>query len=334
MTTPLNLRQLTRAGIKIHERLLVPSWIACLDDWPLAQWERLRTLLRRLRSVQSRGWQAAARDVLADIEYESELLVNRLQAFRQELAQSSRQRRASTPGQIAADLAALADEFLSVRIDLQGRTITARTEPIELEGLRLGPFDICLWWERLGTRRPYEVIACQPRRPVRDEQVTHPHVRDHQLCEGDAALPIKAALAEGRLLDFFVLVRQTLETYNGASPYVGLDEWEASRCHDCGSQLEADDASPCEACEEQLCGECTTCCPDCQRYVCSTCTAVCSACEASFCKSCLAGRSGGTSRLCADCRQPQPSEKEPDDHPDDTPPPVLADGLGQAAAAA
>jgi hypothetical protein len=237
--------------------------------------------------------------VLADIDFRSHLLVSQLQAFRQEITDLTRQRRTSSASQIAADLAALPDEFPAVRIDLQQRTITTRTEPIELEGVWLGPFDICLWWERLGTRRPYEVIACQPRRPACDTQVTHPHVRDHQLCEGDAALPIKASLAEGRLLDFFVLVRQTLETYNGASPYVGLHEWEGVRCHDCGAHLDSDDASLCEACEEQICGECTTFCPGCNRYVCSACTAVCSACDSSFCNSCLAGRSGDASLLCA-----------------------------------
>lgn len=333
MTTPLNLRQLTRAAIKIHERMLVPSWTRCLDDWPLAQWERLRTLLRRVRTVQSRAWHAAARDVLADIEFESQLLVNRLQAFRQELSQSSRPCRTSTPGQIAADLAALSDEFPRVRIDLQGRTITVRTEPIELEGLWLGPFDICLWWERLGARRPYEVIACQPRRPPRDEQVTHPHVRDHQLCEGDAALPIKAALTEGRLLDFFVLVRQTLETYNAASPYVAVHEWEGIRCHDCGLHVDSGDGCACEACDGRICDECMISCSDCGRFLCGECSVVCAGCDSSFCKSCLADSPQTASRHCTNCRQ-QEGENSDDCECDDPAPPVLAEGLGQTAASA
>jgi hypothetical protein len=67
--------------------------------------------------------------------------------------------------------------------------------------------------------------------------VTHPHVCNGQLCEGDGAAPIKAALGSGRLLDFFVLVGQILETYNDASAHVTLDNWEGRSCNDCGTNV-------------------------------------------------------------------------------------------------
>jgi hypothetical protein len=333
MTTTIHLRQATRAAIKIHERLLVPAWSRCLEYWPPAQWERLRTLLWRLRKVQSRGWQAAAREVIADVEFETQLLMSKLKTFHKELGALPKQSRMCSPGQIAADLAALADEFASVRIDLQARTITVQTEPIELEGLWLGPFDICLWWERLGVRRPYEVIAIKPQRPRKDEQVTHPHVRDNQLCEGDAVGPIKGALADGRLFDFFVLVRQTLETYNSASPYVSIDDWQGIRCHDCGSHLDTDDACTCETCDGQICDGCTISCHDCGRYACNDCTGVCSTCDFSFCHHCLADPREAAIRLCAGCRKKE--EEEPDDPQCDAAAlAILPVCVGQVAAAA
>ncbi len=44
-----------------------------------------------------------------------------------------------------------------------------------------------------------------------------------------------AALTEGRLLDFFMIVRQVLQTYSPDSPYVSLDDWYGRQCSDCDS---------------------------------------------------------------------------------------------------
>ena len=56
-------------------------------------------------------------------------------------------------------------------------------------------------------------------------------------------------LASGRLLDFFVLVRQILQTYNDGSAHVPLDDWEArsARIVTRGSR---DEGSSCERCDE------------------------------------------------------------------------------------
>src|SRR5262249_40832646 len=133
----------------------------------------------------------------------------------------------ATASQIVSDLLALADEFEDVQLDLKEHTVGALTPGIELEGVHLGPFRIVLSWERIGPApHPYRVYGQEPYHPQDREDVTHPHVLDHQLCEGDGSGSIKAALSAGRLYDFFLLVRQILGTYNAESAYVSLADWK------------------------------------------------------------------------------------------------------------
>ncbi len=334
MPTPTGLpRQAIRAAIKIHERLMAPAWNPGLENLPRGEWETLRKSLWRLRKVESRGWRAAGQELLSDIDYQSTLLISQLQTFRTQLALPARNSQVATASQIAADLVALESEFESVQIDPRGKTVTVQTEPIVLEELWLGPFDICLTWERIGVRRAYEVIAKEPQTPGNNEDVTHPHVRGNLLCEGDAARPLQAALAGGLLFDFFLLVRQTLETYNSASPYVAIKNWSGSRCRDCGWALDDDDVSTCNACDGQLCGECSTYCEGCGDYFCHECSGSCNACQRTFCFTCLADSPEAFRRLCARCHKKE--EESHDAEPsDDAAAAVHALCLGQAAAAA
>ena len=86
--------------------------------------------------------------------------------------------------------------------------------------------------------------------PLRsNEDVTHPHVSDEAVCEGDGRVPIRKALEQGRLLDFFVIVRNLLQTYNSGSPFVSLDDWEGIRCADCGASAGEDERWTCVKCE-------------------------------------------------------------------------------------
>ena len=75
-----------------------------------------------------------------------------------------------------------------------------RTGPIELEEIYLGSFRIELHWDQIDRQRAYEVIATDPNPPDGDDRVTHPHVRDQVLCEGEGATSIKAALSHRRTI--------------------------------------------------------------------------------------------------------------------------------------
>ncbi len=201
------------------------------------------------------------------------------------------------------DLAALEEEFPALGWDLKAHTLWVTTEDIDLENVGLGPFEIRLDLRRLAYHRPYSVIAVEPNSPAGDSSTTHPHVRNDDLCEGEGRIAIQSALRQGRLLDFFVLVRQVLETYNADSAYVPLSRWDGTRCPDCGTTVSDDDLSYCEACDSDVCGDCSSSCQAsrCGRSLCGTCAVHCGDCGETYCTRCLTPCPGCGDDYCADC---------------------------------
>lgn len=182
-----------------------------------------------------------------------------------------------------AEFGQLADEFGDLAVDLRQHRLRVTTEPVVLEGVPLGSFAIALDWTRLG-REPnshcFAVEALDPYPASSDhhEGVTHPHVQKGVLCAGEASLPIRRALEEGRLADTFLLVRSVLTHYNPDSAYVKLADWDSDgdTCNDCGCR---DDLSGCDRCGADHCSECLSSCAGCDNYVCSSCEDRCTQCE-------------------------------------------------------
>jgi hypothetical protein len=170
----------------------------------------------------------------------------------------------------------------------------------------LGRFWIELRWKSLRPLRLgcYHVVAREPNPAGTDESVTHPHVQDEFLCEGEAQESIHRALSQGRLLDFFVLVRCVLETYNSASPYVPIEDWGGIRCGDCDAHVPRDEVSRCCACSTRLCGECCSLCSGCDDDYCSECISRCAACDERCCSGCLSACTRCGKSICNDCLQP------------------------------
>ena len=112
--------------------------------------------------------------------------------------------------------------------------ISITTDPIVLDDTHLGPFQVRLDWNRLGSHQPYRVVALDPHPAAANEAVTHPHVQEEHLCEGEGRAGIESALNTGRLCDFFLIVSRLLGTYARGSAFVELDDWEGIRCQDCG----------------------------------------------------------------------------------------------------
>jgi hypothetical protein len=129
----------------------------------------------------------------------------------------------------------------------------------------------------------------------------HPHVQGNQLCEGDGRAPIRQALAEGRLFDFFLLVRQVLQTYNAGSAYVCLTEWHGIECRDCGRLMTEDERDHCTECGAEVCYDCSILCRDCDRSFCSDCAPRCPGCEETFCASCRSRCAGCGDLFCEEC---------------------------------
>src|ERR1700732_4445519 len=127
----------------------------------------------------------------------------------------------------------------------------------------LGPFEIRLYWDRIGDRRTYEVIALEPNPAGESRETVHPHVRGEQLCEGDGRASIDRALRAGRLLDFFQIVSRILATYNSGSACPTLSDCKGCPCADCGDVVCEDDAYGCDRCSDSLCRECLSSCVRC-----------------------------------------------------------------------
>lgn len=199
---------------------------------------------------------------------------------------------------LVEDIQQIQREFSGCEYNHKSQTLSVTTDPIELEEIELGPFRIDLHLAALaslGNRDTYGIEALEPHPAATDSGVTHPHVSHGRLCEGDASGPIRAALQEGRICDFFLLVRSVLQTYNPHSPYVSLNNWESQPCYDCGYGMNDDSRHVCESCDHEVCGECISYCHQCDRSICGECLVECPHCQDVYCERCI--------DACSECRQ-------------------------------
>jgi hypothetical protein len=310
MTTTTDLRRKAlRAAVKIRDHLLGKARCAPQATVPQGAWDGLSKTLKRLRYTERQGWQAASQALLLDADYTLGRLERELGALRQNLASRTSPKLVISASEIAADLIALQDEFERVELDLKELSVMVLTAPITLEDVDLGPFRIVLPWEQIGSTPAYSVSAEEPNCPDERSDVTHPHVQENCLWEGDGSAAITAALSAGRVLDFFVLIRQILGTYNVQSAHVLLVNWHATgSCSGCGTSTSDDDSSSCERCDDRFCADCIWSCNACGSCVCSHCSDSCAHCDQRFCNRCLTARAGTIVLLCKTCLEDQPED--------------------------
>ena len=263
-------------------------------DSAVRRLDRLSSIKDKLTVCSQRGWHRAAERLLAEA-----LRMFQDIAFTGDALRRNSRITTAIPSlrEILADLAQIDDEFGELKYDGKEPALSVVTEPIELEGVYLGEFEIKLPLNLLGRpgRGPvYEVIALDPHPAVGSDGVTHPHVQDDTLCAGDAGAAIDTALSTGRLCDFFLLVRSVLAHYNADSPYVTLERWEGVPCADCGYTVNEDDSFFCHLCDCTLCEGCASSCYVCEETTCGGCLRKCPVCEdAAVCESCF--------RVCPEC---------------------------------
>jgi hypothetical protein len=240
----------------------------------------LERQVRMLRQARARGWAAAAAEVRRRVIVQAARVRDAAEALAKggfTPGGMNLQRPEAPPplGELVADLMQLQEEFEGSNVGLVvDRVIAADTRPVTFCGVYLGPFTIRLHLSSLGTRAnasAFEVVAVEPNPASSSEDVTHPHVSGGSLCSGEAAVPIACALAEGRVADAFCLVRSVLNTYNPASAYVSLDQWEGSTCGDCGQVTSPDELYYCEGCGSEFCDGCVSACDRCGRPRCLGC---------------------------------------------------------------
>ena len=279
-----------RLAIAIHEHFTCREQDNVVCDMPEATWQRCDCLAHRLRLAQRRGWSLAAARCERDLRATIDTLHGELVGIAGKLDSNNRNSVSIVTVQdIYRDLLGLHDEFDEVSWDRRQETLSVTTKPIELEGIYLGPFQIQLDWGDLLDGHPnnYRVIAVDAHPAASNEGVTHPHVQDETVCEGDGRAPICKALEQGRLFDFFVIVRNLLHTYNSGSPHVALADWHGVTCADCGSSTCEDERGMCTKCESTICDECYCSCSDCGDAYCAECLDRCGGCDEHYCRSCL-----------------------------------------------
>jgi hypothetical protein len=313
---------LLRIAAAIQEQLAAADNTAHDIAMPMAAWQLCNLLAHKIEVSRQKGWSLAATRIQQDLRSSFERIQGSLSELHRQLQSWPPTRRWASTRDIYDDLIALHDEFDDVRCDRRGRTISVTTEPITLEEVYLGPFEIHLDWDDLATYGPdnYRVIALDSNPAASDDSVTHPHVQDEVLCAGEGQQPIRQALEQGRLLDFFLIVANLLRTYNAASPYVAISEWHGVRCADCGSTTYDDERWTCDKCETTVCGDCYFNCPGCDRIFCSECVTRCEGCDQLHCNVCIRQCSCcGDDRCkgclddeerCADCHDQETEEDE------------------------
>lgn len=203
------------------------------------------------------------------------------------------------------DLVQLEEEFADVRVAWKDFELIVETENIILQDVELGPFTMRLnWdqWAREGNLKCLQVIAEEPNTSELIDGISHPHVREGELCSGEALMPLLKALQEGRLAEFFLIVRAVLTTYNARSAYVKLEDWHGNSCYDCGDVIDPDERSYCDDCQHDYCGNCSSSCSNCNESCCLSCLSECSTCQEPCCRSCSETTTVSEQLICRNCR--------------------------------
>ncbi|MCY2927955.1 MAG: hypothetical protein NTV86_00385 [Planctomycetota bacterium] len=332
-------REMTRIAEMIHRQLRTHAAarlgqvVAAVQNL-LGNLAQLGHLSRLLTICADREWNTAAGNVcdrirqkLSELSYYSSHVEQTLQGGG---------RRGFSARDIMADLRQVEEEFDGFRYDRGQKALSVIVGPVQLEDVYLGEFEIRLLLASMGqagrSSASYRVVAMDPNPAGCNEAVSHPHLSDERLCEGEASAPIRAALAEGRICDFFQVVNAVLTTYNAASPYVSLRDWNGRPCHDCGETMSESNSSTCTSCDNDVCDGCISFCRNCDESTCQECLECCSACGEKMCPSCKVECPECGEKLCRNCleeskcscldeSQPQPDEENDHDPVQSTPTP-------------
>lgn len=284
-------------------RRLAARYVAALGDRPRVyapadEWLELQERIRRLQAAEFHDWTKATALTRSGALRDAERLVDRLRTMMTTLRNDERRSPPSLRA-IYEELCGAEAEFGGV--EFEDNVIAVTTEPIELEEIALGRFQIRLELDRITCDMPFTVVALEPNPAASSDATTHPHVNDERLCPGEGRQAIHAALAAGRLFDFFTVVDRILHTYARGAAYVELNRWQGIPCRDCDDTVGEDESYTCGSCHEAVCGNCSLSCESCSENLCSGCCERCERCEAQHCGGCLSPCVRCRRDVCSSC---------------------------------
>ncbi len=319
----LSNREISEVATKIRDQLSLRSLSGYSElskelAMLVVSIERLKNFGRRLELCAARKWQAAAAVVSREVVNTLPCLVRDIGA----VESSANRLDTAIPslGELVAELRQSEREFGQLSYDRKERFVAAVTDPIELEGMHLGEFEIRLLLDSHCSRQDqdkrYRIVALDPHPAGSDETVTHPHVRGEYLCPGDAAAAIRSALRSGRICDFFLLVRSVLGEYNPQSAFITLANWDGTACYECGYTIGSGEVYGCASCEHDFCSECISTCCRCDESLCQNCLVECTVCKESVCSACLTRCPDCRRAICQSCREDDqcPCKRAKEDH--------------------
>lgn len=292
-------------------RQLERIWASRIEPWvdPWRAWQAVETQLVGASELRRKVQLAASRNLtltVTELKEESSRNLRFLVGQVVELCEQYEATSKLAPDRCewVKELRALEDEFGTVEIRWNATAIRAVTEPIVLQDVHLGPFAIEFDWkgDLDSGVRCFRVKALEPNTPNDRDDITHPHVQDDILCAGEAQESLEEAVAAGRIVDAFLIVRSVLETYNGNSAYVPLGEWDGSNCAQCGRRTATSEMYSCEGCGGTVCDECTDRCEGCDQARCGDCLSPCDVCLARHCRGSL-HQTENDRDICPNCLQ-------------------------------
>ena len=149
------------------------------------------------RTAVEKGWLIGAEDIRSRVSRNLNDFSYYLQRFKELVNADETETVLPNYSDIFAELSQIEQEFGGIKFDSNEKTLSITTEPITLEDISFGPFEVKLFIGQMGrlyTDSPFRVIALEPNPAGNDSDVTHPHVSAERLCEGDGQL-----LSERRL---------------------------------------------------------------------------------------------------------------------------------------
>ena len=191
-------KRLMRLALAIRAEIADHRNLDQLIQLPVASWQCCEELVRQIRRAEMRGWHLAAHELLCDLRYTVSSVQSQLTEMLGKLPPMPENVKPASTGDVYEDLLVLEQEFHELDYGPRGQWLSVTTEPITLEDIYLGPFEIRLDWGRTVSDPAYRVIAKDPHPAESRDNVTHPHVMDEHLCEGDSRHAIRQALAQGQ----------------------------------------------------------------------------------------------------------------------------------------